>query len=306
MAEIYDLVFLRDSFKPASEANLGITSSAILYGISTYSVIPIFLSFDQKKLNPYRLEDHYKRLLNSSKILGLTDFNEKWTLSKFKKVIIEILQKNDLKSDSLLRIMVFADGNLAGAKMQGVAHETAMFVYPMEQMHPASGISLMVSSWRRNPDNAIPSRAKVSGGYINVALMKNEALSFGFDDAIALDDQGHVTESTVSNIFLVEGNKLITPSSSSDLLEGLTRNTVFLLAKKLKLEVVERTVDRSELYIADEVFLCGSSMSIVPVTQIDKRNISSGRTGEITLKLIEEYNNLVRSNNAKNSVKIDD
>jgi branched-chain amino acid aminotransferase len=182
---------------------------------------------------------------------------------------------------------------MGGIRMIGLPHKMAVFAYPMTEVHHKNGIKLGVSSWRRNPDNAIPARAKISGGYVNSALMKNEAVNNGFDDAVALDDQGHVTESTVSNIFIIKDNKLITPSTSSDLLEGLTRDSIFAFAKELKIEVKERMLDRTELYLAEEVFLCGSSMSIIPVGSIDQRIIGNGKPGKITKQLDKAYENLV-------------
>jgi branched-chain amino acid aminotransferase len=159
----------------------------------------------------------------------------------------------------------------------------------MGEILPRSGVNVCVSSWTRNFDNAIPSRAKVNGSYANASLMKNEALLNGYDDAIALDATGQVTEGTVANVFLVRNGVLITPHVGSDILEGITRDSVMQIARDMNIPVEERAVDRTELYIADEAFLCGSSARITPIISIDKRMIGDGAIGEVTRKVSEKY-----------------
>lgn len=289
MADIYKTAYLRDKYVPIDQANLNIASSPMLYGLSTYTVMPVFWDKNKKQLNMFRLADHFKRLQNSSRILAFDDFIKNWDKAKFEKIIIDLLVDNEVQSDALVRITIFVDGILSGTKMIGIPHELAIFVYPRTILLPAAGANLTVSSWRRITDNAIPPRAKVNGSYVNSALMKNDALLLGFDDAIALDDQGHVTESTLSNIFIIRDGKLLTPSAATDLLEGLTRDTIFKLAKDLGLECHEKTIDRSELYLAEEAFLCGSSVSITPILSIDHRNIGNKKAGPITKKLMVAY-----------------
>lgn len=286
---VYEKVYLRNKCIDIEDANLSIASAPILYGLSTYSVIPVFWHAKDKNLYSFRIKDHFKRLLNSSAMLDFAGFIKNWDEAKFIRVVNDILKDNHIKEDCLVRILVFVDGIMSGTRMSGLPHEVAIFAYTRKYSLSSKGSSVMVSSWRRTPDNAIPARAKVSGSYVNAALMKNEALAKGFDDAIALDDQGHVTESTVSNIFMVRDGVLITPSTSHDLLEGITRDTIFKLAKDLKVDCKERTVDRTELYLADEVFLSGSSNSIAPVTNIDHKQIGDGKIGPLTKKLSEAY-----------------
>ena len=162
----------------------------------------------------------------------------------------------------------------------------------MGEILTRSGISACVSSWTRTADNMIPSRAKLNGSYINASLMKNEALRNGFDDAIALDNNGHVTEGTVANIFLVRGGRLYTPDTSSDILEGITRNSVIELANSLGLTVAERPIDRSEIYISDEAMFVGSSAKVTPILSVDHRPIGDGTVGPITKRLAERYDEL--------------
>ncbi len=286
---IYQKVFFKDKIIDFKNANLSIASAPVLYGLSIYTVIPIFWHKKDKGIYTFRTTEHFKRLQNSAGILGLSGFLKNWDESRFSVTLHNVLKANKITEDCLVRILVFADEVLSGTKTLGAPHEVAMFAYTRKHSLSSTSSKIMVSSWRRTPDNAIPARAKVSGSYVNAALMKNEALSRGFDDAIALDDQGHVTESTVSNIFIIRDGILITPSASQDILEGITRDTIFSLAKDNAINYQERTVDRTELYLADEIFLSGSSNSIAPITCVDHRQIGNGKLGPITKKLAGAY-----------------
>ena len=286
MAIIEKTAYFRDGFVPFEQANISIASAPVLYGLSVYTVFPVFWNDKDQKLYMFRLEDHFKRLQNSAKILALDGFLEDWDYKKFQRIMQELILKNNPKQDSLVRVSVFVDDTLKGARMHGLKHGLSAFIYPSESLLPKTGAKLCVSNWRRTPDNAIPSRAKINGSYVNAALMRHEAFLNGFDDAISLDEQGHVAESTVANIFLVKDGRLVTPSTSTDLLEGITRDTVFGLSEHFGIACEQRTIDRSEIYLADEIFLCGSSMQIAPVTSIDHRRIGSGEQGPITKQLL--------------------
>ncbi len=271
------VAFLRDRFVPFAEAKLHIASSPVLYGLAIYTVFSLNWNEKERKLYVFRLRDHYDRLVNSAKIMGFEAFAENWPYEKFEKIARELVEKNKITEDALVRVTVFVDAVIAGTKIKGLPIALSAYVYPLGQILPPAGIHLCVSSWRRNPDDAIPSRAKINGGYVNACLMKNEAIINGYDDAVALDHDGHVTEGTVANIFLVRNGKLITPSPSADMLEGITRDSIMKVAGDLGIQIEERLVDRTELYVADEVFICGSSARIVPVLSIDRRPIGSAR-----------------------------
>jgi branched-chain amino acid aminotransferase len=281
--------YFRDRFMPFEMANLSIASAPVLYGLATYTVFPVFWNKKEKKAYIFRLPDHFNRLVNSCKIIALDGWALEWDYEKFQQMICELLQKNKIQVDSLVRVSIFVDDLLKGTRMHDLKNSISAFVYEAVPLAPIDGAHLCVSSWRRTPDNAIPSRAKINGSYVNVALMKHEALVNGFDDAIALDEQGHVTESTVANIFIVRDNQLLTPGITTDLMEGITRDTVFHLADHLNIAYKERNIDRSELYIADEIFICGSSMSITPVLSVDHRTVSLGKIGKITKQLVTAY-----------------
>lgn len=288
------IAFLRDSFVPFSHANLSIASSPVLYGLSIYTVFSLNWNKEQKKLYAFRLKDHFNRLVSSAKIMDFHSFEENWNYEKFENMIFSLARKNDIKEDALIRVSVFVDALCAGTKVHGLPNSLSAYVYPMGEILPRSGIHTCVSSWRRNPDNAIPSRAKVNGGYANVCLMRNEAIMNGYDDAIALDENGNVTEGTVANLFLAKGGKLITPSSNFDILEGITRDCIIKLAREEGIEVIERPIARSELYTAEEAFVTGSSARITPILSIDKREVGKGKIGSITAKLARKYEEIQR------------
>ncbi|MES2971560.1 MAG: branched-chain amino acid transaminase [Patescibacteria group bacterium] len=291
------IAYFRDGFVPFSDAKLSIASSPVLYGLSVYTVIGGFWNQKYKKLNIFRLKDHYQRLINSTKIMDFHSFAADWNYEDFESTILELLGLNKIRENVLIRATVFVDEISPGTKIHGLANSLSVYVYPMGELFARDGINVCVSSWQRTGDNAIPSRAKINGSYINASLMKNEALQNGYEDAIALDSHGHVTESTVSNVFMVRDGQIITPDTSTDVLEGVTRDTVIQTAKYLGLPLIERSIDRSELYIADEIFLSGSTARITPVLSVDKRLIGNGIQGPVTVKINKAYEDIQAGNN---------
>jgi branched-chain amino acid aminotransferase len=282
-------VFMRDGLVPFKDANVSIASSPVLYGLSIYTVFSVNWNADEKKLYIFRLKDHYTRLVNSAKIMDFNKFAAAWPYEKFEATMLGLIRANKAEESVLVRATVFVDALIAGTKIHDLPQVLAAYVYPMGNILPRGGVNLCFSSWTRNFDNAIPSRAKVNGGYVNSSLMKNEAVLNGYDDAIALDTHGHVTEGTVANVFIVRNGTLVTPDVGADLLEGITRNSVIAIAAELNIPVEQRAIDRSELYVADEAFICGSSARITPILSIDKRAIGTGTAGPITQKLSEQY-----------------
>lgn len=290
-------VYFRDNFVPFAEANLSITSSPILYGLCVYTVCGAAWNPKTKQLQLFRIKDHYQRLLGSAKIMDFHSFEQEWPQERFAQMIVELLQRNHIQEDVLVRASVFIDELAAGTHIHDLKNSLSAYVQPMGQVFPKDGIHACVSSWQRTADNAIPSRAKVNGSYANASLMKNEALLNGYDEAIAVDDRGHVAEGTIANIFLVREDTLITPDRATDILEGITRDTVIRLAEHLQIPVVERSIDRSELYLADEIFISGSSANILPVLSVDRRPVNGQKSGVITKRIMAELKKIQRGQN---------
>jgi branched-chain amino acid aminotransferase len=286
------IAFMRDSFVPFSDANVSIGSSPVLYGLAIYTVFNLNWNPKSKKLTAFRLEDHFKRLQNSSKIMDFHGFLETWTYEKFQKMVKELVEKNKIEEDALVRVSVFIDANLAGTKIHGLKNSVSAYVYPMGEILPRSGVNLCVSKWQRLASEAIPVRAKVNGGYVNSALMKNEAILAGYDDAIALDEKGYVCEGTVANIFFVKDGVLHTPSVDFDLLEGITRKSIIQIAKDMSIKVEERAISKDEIFAFDEAFLSGSSARITPILSVDKKKVGKGKIGPVTDLLMKKYSEI--------------
>ena len=293
------IVYFRDQWVPFNEANLSIASSPVLYGLSVYTVFNAIWNEDKKELNVFRLKDHYKRLCNSASIMDFESFEDKYSYEEFEKIMKELLHKNKVQENALVRVTLFIDELVAGTKINGLKNSMSAYVYPMGEILPKSGVNVCVSSWTRASDNMIPARAKVNGQYVNASLMKNEALQNGYDEAIALDASGHVSEGTVANLFIVRDGRLITPDMATDILEGITRNSIIEIANELGIEHEQRTIDRTELYIADEAFMCGSSANVTPILSIDKRKVGNGKIGKITKMISDEYSKIQKCENPR-------
>lgn len=280
--------YFKGQFVAFGEANVSVASASVLYGLAVYTVVPVRYDSSAKKYYIFRLKEHYQRLVNSAQIMGFKAFDGHLPLANFESIFRNLLKLNQPKTDVMIRCCYFVDENLKGAKMVGQNTGFSAFIYGASQLLPAKGANICVSSWIRTPDNAIPSRAKVNGSYANSALLKNEALLNGYDEAVATDGQGHLTEGSVMNLFLVVNGQLVTPAANNDILEGITRDSVFNLAKDQGWPVSERQVDRSELYTAEEAFFCGSTARITPILSVDKRPISQ-QAGPYTKRLASLY-----------------
>jgi len=283
MAKLHEKTYFKGEIISTSEANLSIASSAVLYGLSVYTVFPI--SVTENGPIAFRLSDHYQRLINSAKIIGIDSFESNWSYEDFLKSVKDLMSANNPTENIFARVTIHVDELIPGTKSRGLNTSISIFLYNAEPIVPQDGMRLKTSVWRRIPDYSIPSRAKVNGAYVNSVLAKQDALDSGYDDCIFLDTDGHVCELSAANIFIVRNGQLITPDTTSDLLEGINRNTILEFARNLNIPVIERTIDLTELYIADEVFACGTSSYIAPVKEIDARKIGDGTIGPITKQL---------------------
>ena len=230
MANIYPQVFFGDKLVPAAEANLSIASSAVLYGLSVYTVFPVCLN-KKGQLVAFRLAEHFRRLQDSARIIGIDTFERDWDTKKFEKVVKDLVNANTIKEDVFVRVTVHVDELVPGTRSRGLHTTVSMFIYDAAAIVPQDGARLKTSVWRRIPDNAIPSRAKVNGAYVNSVLAKQDAIDSGYDDCIFLDGDGHVCELSAANIFIVRNNMLITPGTTSDLLEGINRRSMLEIAE---------------------------------------------------------------------------
>lgn len=287
--------FFEGKIVPISEAKVDIRTHALQYGTAVFEGIRSYWNEETGKNHVFRMKDHYKRLFNSAKILMI---EIKYTIEELCNITLDLLRKENYKEDAYIRPFAYNSSLNIGPKLIGNKQDLFIYSIPMgEYLNTSKAIKVCTSSWTRIPDNCIPPRAKISGSYVNSALQKTEALLNGFDEAIVLTSDGqHVSEGSAMNIFLVKNNTLITPSLTSDILEGITRDTVIKMAQNnLSLKVIERPVDRTELYVADELFFCGTGAQISPIGSVDNRIIGNGSIGPITKKLQDLYFRIVRN-----------
>ncbi|MEJ0073107.1 MAG: aminotransferase class IV [Candidatus Saccharibacteria bacterium] len=229
---------------PFADANLSIGSSAVLYGLSVYTVF--HLAHTAKGLLAFRLPEHWKRLQESAKIIGMDVPENAAEYDRFRGLVDELVRANKITRDVFVRTSIHVDALLPGTRSRGLSTVLSMFIYDADPIVPRAGARLKTSLWRRVPDTSIPSRAKVNGAYVNSVLARQDAIDSGYDDCIFLDGSGHVCELSAANIFMVRGGTLYTPDTHSDLLEGINRKSVLQMAKDLGLQTSERSIDLTE------------------------------------------------------------
>jgi len=247
-----------------------------------------------QKTHLFRLKEHYERLHNGCHVLNI---NLPYSIDELCQITVELTERCGLKEDIYVRPMAYKSSESLGVRLHDLDSDFLALVFPWGPYLDVDKARCSVSSWRRPKETP---QAKIAGLYINNALAKTEAIENGFDEAILLTSDGHVCEGSGENIFLVIDNKLVTPANYDSFLMGITRDTVTKLAQnELGLETVERQIDRSELYTADECFFTGTAANITPVAEVDHRKIGGGEIGEITKKLQNLYSDVIRGNNPK-------
>ncbi len=290
--------FFEGKIVPWSEAKINIATHGFLYGTSVFSGMRAYWNEEKRKLFVFRPFDHYKRLLNSARMMAMDiPYDEEGLID----LTLNLLRTDDWKQDVYLRPTIYKSDIGIGVRLHNLKDEFCMFVMPFEKyVSNDTDAHVTFSSWKRIDDNVIPARGKVAGAYANSALIKTDANRSGFDEALALDNNGHVSEGSAMNIFMVRDDVLITPPVTDNILEGITRRSVIELARnEMGLEVVERSIDRTEVFVAEEMFMTGTAAQIVSVTKIDHRPIGIGKMGPITTKLRTLFDDIVRAKNPK-------
>jgi branched-chain amino acid aminotransferase len=277
---------------PFADAKVSVATQAFQYGTGAFAGIRGYLSADGETINIFRLRDHCARFMQSA---GLLKVALPFDRDGLYDLVVELTERNAPTGDVYYRPFAYKAGLEIGPALDGIADGFTMFMLSLGSLFDSdAGLALMVSTWRRIGDNAIPARGKISGAYANSAFAKDEAHSYGFDDALLLNERGKVSEASAANCFLVRNGILSTPPLTADVLEGITRRSLIELAQEQGIRVEEREIDRTELYVADELFLCGTGAQLTPVTSIDRRPIGTGRPGAITLGLQRRFFDIVR------------
>ncbi len=293
--------YLNKKYVLEKKAVVSINTHALHYGSGYFAGIRGYWNEKHQALYVFRLRDHIRRFKESGKILGLKQLKE---VKNLDKIIIKLLKKNRHKQNTYIRPLVFVSAPiLTKFNLSELPTSLSVTTVPLgHYLNVSRGIKVMVSKWRKQPTEAIPPKAKPTGIYLNTSLAHSEARKKGYDEAILLTREGYVSEGSAENIFLVKGDRLITPDENSDILIGITRKTVIQLAQnELGIKTVEKRIKLQELKNADEVFLTGTGAEIVPVIRIGQKKVGNGKVSPITKKLQEMYFEIVRGNNPKYS-----
>ncbi len=289
--------FFQNEIIPLEEAKIGIMTNSFHYGTGIFEGIRGNWNSDKKQTYIFRLREHYERLANGCRVLNIT---LPYTIDELCDKTVKLVAKCGFEEDSYIRPVAYKSSQALGVRLHNLDDDFFMFVIPWGPYLDVDKARCCVSSWHRPEDNVIPPQIKACGIYINNALAKTEAVNNGFDEAIMLSPDGHISEGSGENIFLIVDGKLVTPASQNNILIGITRNTVIELAEKeLGIETIHRAIDRSELYTADECFLTGTAAHVTPVAEIDRRPVGNGEIGSITAKLQEIYVKVIRGDYPK-------
>jgi branched-chain amino acid aminotransferase len=290
--------FFKGAVVPMDEAKVSVTTHALHYGTAVFEGIRGNWNEEEGKIFVFRMREHYERLIRGCKILLL---DIPYTADQLCDITVNLIEKNAHTSDIYIRPLAYKSAEVvANLKLQELESDFTLITVPFGNYLGTDILRCCTSSWRRVDDNMIPTQIKSAGIYVNSMLAKTEATLAGFDEAIILNQDGHVSEGSGENVFMVAGGKLHTPRIEDNVLPGITRATIIQLAQaELGIEVVERSIDRSELYLSDEVFLSGTAAHLTPVVSLDCRDIGTGEPGPVSMQLQKLYFDIVAGRNPK-------
>jgi len=274
------------------DAKVSIMTHAFMYGTATFEGIRAYWNPEQKRLYGLKIGEHVERIRQSCRILMMQDVP---SVDELTRLIVETVRRNGFTQDVYIRPSFYKSTKAIGVRLHDLQNELYIISLPFgDYIDTDAGVRVMTSTWRRNADEALPARGKIVGGYVNMAFQKSEAELNGFDEAIVLTAGGHVNEASAANVFVVRDGVALTPPVSDDLLEGVTRKAILELLADEGIPSEVRSIDRSELYVADELFLCGTGVQISPVVEIDHRPVGSGEVGPIARLVRDRYFDAVR------------
>ncbi len=290
--------YFQKQFMPLSEAKIGILTHALHYGTGCFEGIRGNWDSEKERFCIFRLRDHYHRMFGGCHILKI---NLAYSVDELCHLTTKLLEESAYCEDVYIRPLAYKSSEAVGVRLHDVNDDFLIIVTTLPPyLDVQKGVRCCTSSWRRLDDTMVPPRGKICGTYVNSALAKSEALENGFDEAILLSHDGHVSEGSGENIFLLIDGKLATPTSSDNILMGITRDTVIQLARnELGIDTIERQVDRSELYLAEECFFTGTAAHITPIVEVDRRPVATGKVGNITSQLQQIFAEVILGRNPK-------
>ncbi|HEV8545230.1 MAG TPA: branched-chain amino acid transaminase [Candidatus Limnocylindrales bacterium] len=284
--------YFEGNFVPMRDAKVSIMTHAFMYGTATFEGVRAYWNEEQGKLFGLKLREHVERLRQSCRIMLMENVP---SVDDLTGLIVETVRRNKFREDVYIRPSFYKSTKAIGVRLHHLENELYIIALPFgNYIDTEAGVRVMSSSWRRNADEALPARGKIVGGYVNMAFQKSEAELNGFDEAVVLTADGHVNEASAANLFVIRDGVAITPPVTDDILEGVTRKAILELLANEKVPTEVRSIDRSELYIADEMFLCGTGVQISPVIEIDHRAVGSGEVGPIGRMVRDRYFDAVR------------
>lgn len=285
--------YFKGKIVPYSEAKVGVLTHGLNYGTAAFGGLRAYWNEIQGQLYIFRAHDHFRRFLNSAKLLCM-DFEQ--TPESFTQLTVELIRTDGYQCDVYIRPLAYKADESIGVRLHDLIDEFSIVVVPFSRyVSNDTNAHVTISSWRRVDDNVIPARGKIAGAYANSAFIKTDALRAGFDEALVLTQEGHISEGSAENICMLRDGVLITPAITENILEGITRRTVIDLARQeLGLQVQERPIDRTEVYLCDELFLTGTAAQITAVTRVDHRPVGTGQMGPVTSRLRQLFHDVVR------------
>ncbi len=286
------ICYFEGAYVPMGEAKVSVMTHAFMYGTATFEGIRAYWNEDHGRLYGLKLREHVERIRQSCRILLMENVP---SVDELTGLIIETVRRNGFREDAYIRPSFYKSTRAIGVRLHDLENELYIIALPFgNYIDTESGVRIMTSSWRRNADEALPARGKIVGGYVNMAFQKTEAELNGFDEALVLTAGGHVNEASAANLFVVRDGVAITPPVSDDLLEGVTRKAILEILANEGIPTETRSIDRSELYVADEALLCGTGVQVSPVIEVDHRPVGSGQIGPIGRLVRERYFDAVR------------
>jgi branched-chain amino acid aminotransferase len=290
--------FFNDRFVPIEEAKISIMTHGLNYGTGCFEGIRGYWNAQEEDLYVFRMREHYQRMHRSARILRIHLRN---TAEELGEITLELLRREGLREDVYIRPLAYKGDPIIGVRLHDLTDDFAMFAVPFGRyIEKEEGAHVCISSWRRVDDNAVPARAKITGAYVNSALSKTDAVLSGYDEALVLTQEGHISEGSAENFFLVRDGTLITPPVTANILEGITRDAIMTLAREeLGMQTVERPIDRSEIYVCDEAFFTGTGVQVAAITQVEHRPVGTGTLGPVVNRLRQVYFDAVRGRNPK-------
>jgi branched-chain amino acid aminotransferase len=290
--------FFEGQFVPIEDAKVSIMTHAFNYGTGCFEGIRAYWNEEEEQLYLFRLEEHFERMHRSCRILRI---DLSYSVEALCEITMELLRQEGYRQDTYVRPLAYKAEEVVGVRLHGLRDGFAMFAVPFGRyLENEEGAHVCVSSWQRVDDNATPARAKITGAYINSAFCKTDAMLAGYDEALVLTQAGHISEGSAENFFMVRDGSLITPPVTSNILEGITRDTIMVLAREeMGLRTIQRPIDRSEIYICEEAFLCGTGVQVAAITQVEHRSIGTGSMGPVVSRLRDLYFDVVKGKHPK-------